>query len=316
MTVDKIDGIMPVEAGSNQMELVDFRLVIDGKEELFGINVSKVVEIMFLPGNIVTVPDSNPSQMGIVSIRGRAVPVFDMGSFLEVRGALEIRNWPDPILIVTEFSHLVLGFAVHRVERIRRFPWNEIVPVNGLLSSGRGSRRVVGTAVIKGEKGTKDEDILQVVDLEAVASDLGFFDRQVEEIENGTEEPANGKTVLLADDSATVRNTVARALTKAGFAVVAAGDGEEALEAFKKNRIDLVVSDVEMPRLDGYSLAKLIRSDPDPNRSGIPIVLNSSMSGQANIKKGKESGADDYIVKFSPHLVVGAVRRILKGGRS
>ena len=311
MTDKTIDGIMPVETGSNVMELVDFRLVIDGKEELFGINVSKVVEIMFLPKTIVTVPDSNPSQMGIVAIRGRAVPVFDMGAFLEVRSALEIRKWPDPILIVTEFSHLVLGFAVHRVERIRRFPWNEIVPVNGLLSSGRGSRRVVGTAIIKGEKRAREEDILQVVDLEAVAVDLGFFDRQVDAVETEAFEPASGKTVLLADDSVTVRNTVEKALMKAGFAVVTASDGEEAVEALKKNRIDLVVSDVEMPRLDGYSLAKLIRSDPA--HSGIPIILNSSMSGECNIQKGKEAGADEYIVKFSPHLVVEACRRILKG---
>lgn len=315
MTARTIDGIMPVETGSNLMELVDFRLVIDGKQELFGINVSKVVEIMFLPKNIVTVPDSNPAQMGIVSVRGRAVPVFDMGAFLDVPGALEIRKWPDPVLIVTEFSRLVLGFAVHHVERIRRFPWNEIVPVNGLLSSGRGSRRVVGTAIIRGDRGSSEEDILQVVDLEAVASDLGFFDRQVDDVETEAASPANGKTVLLADDSATVRNTVEKALMKAGFAVVSTSDGEEALEALKKNRIDLVVSDVEMPRMDGYSLAKLIRRDPE--RSGIPIILNSSMSGSANIQKGKEAGADDYIVKFSPRLVVEAVRRILKeGGKS
>ncbi|WP_296744634.1 ATP-binding protein [Mesorhizobium sp.] len=110
-----------------------------------------------------------------------------------------------------------------------------------------------------------------------------------------TSEASRGQTVLLADDNADMRGYVERLLSDAGYRVEAVADGEEAAERVVEVAPDLILSDVMMPRLDGFGLIKRLRSDPDT--ADLPIILLSARAGEEASIEGIEAGADDYLVK-------------------
>ena len=296
-----------VETGSNQLEVLDFRLKTkSGGEEIYGINVSKVTEIVSSIGRIALVPGAPPSQLGVVSIRGKTIPVFDMGKFLDVGHVQETDPARDPF-VITEFSDLSLGFLVHSVNRIRRISWKDIQPVATTNAGPEENRRVVGTVILPESEGS---GIMLILDLEAIAHGLGFFGGQEREShEMALAGILEGKKILVVEDSVATRKIIVTTLRKSGATTIEAGNGSDALEIVRRDpdAIDLILSDVEMPSMDGYALTKAVRSI----EGAPPVVLHSSMSGKPNIKKGKEAGAIDYLVKLHPGALVGKIAEIL-----
>jgi signal transduction histidine kinase len=130
--------------------------------------------------------------------------------------------------------------------------------------------------------------------------------------------PAQGGSsagrILLAEDNADMRGYISRLLVENGYDVYAAGDGQAALEAVRSAPPDLVLSDVMMPRLDGFSLAKALRGDAATRT--LPIILLTARAGEEAKVEGIEAGADDYLTKpFSARELVARVRTHLKLAR-
>ena len=118
--------------------------------------------------------------------------------------------------------------------------------------------------------------------------------------------------ILIADDDPHIRQVLSFALGKAGMETAEAGDGEAALAAVERDRPDLIVLDINMPRMDGLEVCRRLRAGGD-----LPILFLSSRDDEIDRVVGLELGADDYVVKpFSPREVVARVGAILKrGGR-
>jgi two-component system OmpR family response regulator len=119
--------------------------------------------------------------------------------------------------------------------------------------------------------------------------------------------------ILIVDDDPHIREVLSFALAKAGMEPSEAGDGEAALAAVDRARPDLVVLDINMPRMDGLEVCRRLRTSGD-----LPILFLSSRDDEIDRVVGLELGADDYVVKpFSPREVVARVSAILKrGGRA
>ena len=107
------------------------------------------------------------------------------------------------------------------------------------------------------------------------------------------------KRVLVVDDSITVRELERHLLQSRGFDVDVAVDGMDGWNAIRGGQYDLVVSDVDMPRLDGIGLVSLIKADPI--RRGIPIVIVSYKDREEDRLRGLEAGANRYLTKTSFH---------------
>jgi len=105
------------------------------------------------------------------------------------------------------------------------------------------------------------------------------------------------KSILVVEDSTTARELERTLFESAGYDVQTAVDGAEGLEKLAERRVDLIVTDVQMPRMDGFTMIQRVKSD-DRNRS-IPIVLVTTRSDEADRKRGMEVGADAYLVKSS-----------------
>ena len=123
---------------------------------------------------------------------------------------------------------------------------------------------------------------------------------------------ANSSTrVLIVDDDPQLRHVV-RAALDSGLDVVEAADGLEGIRAFHRQRPDLVVADVEMPRLDGLELLRRIRELGDT-----PVILLGEVDAPAAIVRGLRSGADDYLVKpFAIDVLVARIESVLRRAES
>jgi two-component system alkaline phosphatase synthesis response regulator PhoP len=120
------------------------------------------------------------------------------------------------------------------------------------------------------------------------------------------------KTVLVVEDDPQIAQIAADYLQHAGFAVLTAGDGPDALAVARERRPDLVVLDLGLPRLDGMEVTKRLRQAGD-----VPIIMLTARVDEADRLAGLELGADDYVTKpFSPRELVARVRAVLRRAES
>jgi two-component system chemotaxis response regulator CheY len=116
--------------------------------------------------------------------------------------------------------------------------------------------------------------------------------------------------ILAADDSASMRQMVAYTLSNAGHSVVSAIDGQDALDKAKEQKFDLVLTDVNMPLMDGITLTRELRALPVYRF--VPILLLTTEAGQERKLEGKAAGATGWIVKpFIPDQLIAVVKKVL-----
>ncbi len=303
-----------LKVGSNEMELVDFRILKeeDGGvyEGIYGVNVSKVREIIRVP-NLTELPGTPEFIEGIFDLREVVIPVVNLAKWMGVKEPEGAEK--NGRVIITEFNNVLIGFIVHDAKRIRRISWSDIEPAT--FVSGTGSldgSKITGVTKIEGD------NVLLILDLESVVQDLGLYKPDVENIPQGVDD-FSGLTMVL-DDSSTARKIVKDALEKMGFRVVEAIDGQDALEKLEelyktyndnlKEELKIIVSDVEMPRMDGFHFAAKCKEDE--RFKTIPIVFNSSISDHFSEMRGKEAGAEAYMVKFEASSFYEEVSRVVR----
>lgn len=118
------------------------------------------------------------------------------------------------------------------------------------------------------------------------------------------------KVILVADDSPTIRKFVSVALSVKGYEIISCADGMEAIEILPSRKVDLVITDLNMPNVDGFELITSIRNNTAYKE--LPIIVLSSLGATEDIQKGLECGANSYLVKpFDPKRVAYEVSKYL-----
>jgi len=303
-----------LKVGSNEMELVDFRILNQQEdsvyEGIYGINVSKVREIIRVP-NLTELPGTPDYIEGIFDLRSVVIPVVNLAKWMGITPPEGLHK--SLRIIITEFNNVLIGFIVHEAKRIRRINWGDIEPAT--FASGSGS---LDGSKITGVTKIENDNVLLILDLESVVQDLGLYEPDVDAMPHH-EENFDG-VVLVLDDSSTARKIVKEALQKMGFQVVEAIDGQEGLEKLEdlygiygetlNDNLKLILSDVEMPRMDGFHFAANVKEDP--RFAKVPIVFNSSISDHFSEMRGKEAGAEAYLVKFEASTFYDEVARVVR----
>ncbi len=119
------------------------------------------------------------------------------------------------------------------------------------------------------------------------------------------------KIIMTADDSTSVRQMVSFTLQQAGYEVMEAEDGADALSKLKAKKADMIITDLNMPNLDGIGLIKELRAIPD--YKFVPIVLLTTESDGDKKKQGKEAGATGWIIKpFKPDQLINVIKKVLR----
>ncbi|PAF51442.1 fused signal transduction protein/response regulator [Helicobacter sp. 13S00401-1] len=301
----------------NEIELVDFRIseqLDDGEvyEGIYGINVTKVQEIIQVPETF-ELPASPDYILGVFDLRGTVMPLVDLATWLGIKDR-ELKVPPSKKrVIIAEFNNLKLGFVVHEAKLIRRISWSNIEPASFSSSDAIGKERV--TAVTRIEDGRT----MLILDLEKILSDLDFYKDVISKQDKEERKRFSG-TVLIVDDSTIARSLIKKSLKGMGFDVIEAKDGEAGLKALDEivkehpkdlhSFLKLIVSDVEMPRMDGFHFAQKIKDNPV--LESIPLIFSSSICDKYSQQKGLDIGADAYIVKFNEEIFSDEIAKIME----
>jgi len=291
--------------GQNRLEMLLFRL---GTKQQFGINVFKVREAIPCPP-LTKIPNSHPVVRGVAHIRGETISIFDLAMGV---GGRPVEDLSKSFVIITEYNRSVQGFLVSDIERIVNTTWADILPPPS--STGRNNYMTAITQI--------DDEIIEIIDVEKVMSEVVGADETVSSdlVDNFSNQNAGERAhILVADDSSVARNQVKRTMEQIGIDTTIVRDGKEALDQLKAwadegidvtKHISMLVSDIEMPEMDGYTLTLEIRKDP--RLAGIKILLHSSMSGTFNNMMVEKVGADKFIPKFSPDNLATTVQELLE----
>lgn len=118
------------------------------------------------------------------------------------------------------------------------------------------------------------------------------------------------KTIMIVDDSASLRQVVSMTLKGAGYEVIEACDGRDALGKLSGQRVHLIISDVNMPNLDGISMVRELKRDP--NYKFTPVIMLTTEAQEAKKQEGQAAGAKAWVVKpFQPQQMLAAVSKLV-----
>lgn len=225
-------------------------------------------------------------------IDGQAVPVSDLAELLGLPAA---GGGPWVLLGTATNAH---AFQVETVLQKRD------VVVRGLTGRLRNLTGVSGASI------EPNGSILLVLDVPALIERSTTIADTASRV---VDKPASGRqiSVMVVDDALMVRELQRSILERGGYAVRTANDGAEALAMLAEQPVDLVVTDLEMPNLDGFLLTSSIRAHP--RLSNIPVLIVSSRASDEDRQRGLDAGADGYIVKtsFDEAGLLSAVSRLL-----
>lgn len=301
-------------AGNNKFELLLFHLGEargSGQRELFGINVFKVREVLVMPP-VTELANSHEHLMGVANIRGQIIPVINLPAVVGCDPKTGLN-----ILMVTEFGRTIQAFAVEDVREIVRLDWDQVLPAEG---SHAGA---VITGIARLDGATADTRLAQVLDVEQILKTV--MPVTTEEINREVVGPElrlpEGSVILAVDDSAVARSVIELGLKAMGVHYIMTKTGKEAWERLQSlsddaiaagqtvnDRVAVVLTDLEMPEMDGFTLTRLIKQDA--RFKAIPVVIHSSLTGTTNENHVRNVGANAYVAKFAPRELAATIRRV------
>ena len=240
-----------------------------------------------------------------MQIDGRAVPVVDLADVLQRSDPNTPRPDADewrPFILLPQGDRAVALLADRLID--------ETEVVVKALGAPLARVRHVGGAAVLGTGAVVV--ILNPADLiKAALGDIEASPRARSADAQATHAVASRRHVLVVDDSVMTRTLERTILEAAGYSVMVATDGVQALELLNDHQIDIIVSDVEMPRMDGLALTSAVRQDE--RWPHLPIVLVTSLDSREQVERGAAAGADAYIVKgrFDQNDLLNTIGRLL-----
>lgn len=291
--------------GQNRLELLTFRL--NGRQR-YGINVFKVKEVLQCP-RLTTMPNLHRLVKGVAHIRGQTVSVIDLSLAVGGRPTVDVDK---SFVVIAEFNRSIQAFLVSSVERIINMRWEAILPPPE--AAGKGNYLTAVTNI--------DNELVEILDVEKILAEIAPVNEIMnasigEDIAHAEQEKPIVRRILIADDSSVARKQVQRAIESIGFECILTKDGKDAYEKLLSmaeegsiyEQICLVISDIEMPEMDGYTLTAEIRRHNE--LKNLYVILHSSLSGVFNQAMVERVGANSFIAKFNPDELGNAVKAAL-----
>lgn len=297
-----MDTNILLESGTNELEVLEFTL---GKNH-YGINVAKIREILtYQP--ITPVPNAHPCVEGIFMPRDTMITVVNLKRCL---GMPENENG-DGLFIITNFNKLNIAFHVDTVVGIHRVSWESIIKPDSTINTEENS---ASTGVIKME-----DKLIIILDFEKIVTDISpETGLKVSDIDEMTGRERCESPILISEDSPLLSKLITDCLKKAGYTnLIITMNGQEAwdkLMELKKagdvrEKVHCVITDIEMPLMDGHRLTKLVKSDDTMKK--IPVIIFSSLVNDEMRRKGEQLGANAQLTKPEIGNLVAAIDRLI-----
>ncbi|MFZ5980046.1 MAG: chemotaxis protein CheV [Candidatus Zixiibacteriota bacterium] len=291
----KLDAESYLKTGSNELRVLEYKV----GNLSFGINILKVNKIVNELVDFIRIPESHSSVAGVFKDMSRLVPVIDLATFFGLNENEVKRNK----VIVTEFFGMLTGFWVDKVDWIHHFFWEDVIDAENVFA-GIDHRYVIG--IVK----PTEERMVLMLDYETILLDLCPHLSSKANLTYKGQVSFNGQKVLIAEDSPAVRSMLVNEMCEMGFEVAEFSDGWQAWEAYERNKFDLVISDVEMPRMDGLALTLKIRQSQRPST---PVIVYSSIGDVGMKARASFLKADAHITKLNLDKLIETANKLLRG---
>lgn len=282
-----MDSRILLENGTNELEVLEFML--GGNS--YGINVAKIREIITYQ-EVTPVPNAHPSIEGIFMPRDTMITAIDLKNCLQMGTAS-----PGGLFIVTNFNKLDIAFHVDSVVGIHRVSWTDIIRPDATVTNKADG---VSTGIIK-----VNGKLIIILDFEKIITDINpETGLKITEIEELGYRDRYDVPILIAEDSALLNKLIVESLRQAGYEnLIHTENGQEAYdvicqckaEGTLKQKVQCIITDIEMPLMDGHRLTKLVKEDEATK--DIPVIIFSSLVNEDMARKGQALGADAQLSK-------------------
>lgn len=290
-----------LRSGSNELKVLEYT---SGKEN-YGINILKVSRILSEMPGFISLPQAHPAVRGVFNEHDKVIPVIDLGFFLN-NGYTNMKE--SHRIIVTEFFGKNNAFLVSGVDMVHTVLWEQVIDAQEVLDFGQDPY------IISIVQPTEDHMIL-LLDYETIIMEV-YPEEINKQIEKSDKVSIIGdkRKVLVAEDSSSIRSMLQLELNERGFDVIMARDGREALRILaEQDDISMVITDVEMPAMDGLALTKEIKGNS--STKNIPVIVYSSIGDMGMKERAKFLEAEGHITKLNLDELYSTICEILGKGK-
>ena len=306
--IEKLNGIIEVDSIPGKGTTFKLKipltlaiiqaLLVASQEDLFAVPLSNVIEtVRIVEEDIYTVEGKS-----VLKLRDEVLPLVNMADIFDIEKILE----PEKYLYV-----VILGLGSSKIGLIvDRFIGQEEIVIKSLGEFLKGIPGIAGATIRGDGRVTLIVDVGSLMKLAKETHNKKMVTESLKEVKRKKEKPSD-YTVMIVDDSAMDRKIMRNALEELGVNIIEAKDGVEALNLLKQHDVDAMLIDIEMPRMDGYTLAQEIRKYNKYRK--LPLIAVTSRATKADRVRGVEVGMNEYITKpYSKEYLQNVVRRNLK----
>ena len=276
------------------LELMEFTMAGNS----YGINVAKVTEIM-RRCPITHMTKSHYCIDGIFKPREKIITIINLPRYMALN---QSENPEQDMFMLTNFDNVNAAFLVHSVEAMHRIKWSDVERPSAIIYGDEDSV-ITGTTKI-GDK------IISIIDFEKVLFDINpETGIQLSELKVMGDRDRSEKPIVIVEDSVFLKKMILQALEIAGYTKVTSFDnGQDAWEYLEKmrnlckadsipieSRVSIIITDIEMPRMDGHHLTRLVKGDDILRK--LPVLVFSSLIDEAQQSHGERIGVDAHLSK-------------------
>lgn len=285
---------------NNTMQIIEF-IINSTEPHYFGININKVKEIIKVP-KITKIPDAHPSILGSILLRGTVISVIHLPYHLNYKSDKSFDENKAKI-IVTYINDQLNGFLVDDITRIHKIEWSTLedyssIPDLQLADSILGVVKIMDHLVL-------------LIDFEKILFELNSINYDSLPIDNKKAATTKGEKIFIVEDSLTIRKFIKKTLTDNGYIVKDFENALHLLEYIKHEKPDLIVSDLEMPQIDGIQLISQLKASPSTNK--LPVIIFTALDSEESRKKAFRAGATDFISKSNISILTEKISKYISG---
>jgi two-component system chemotaxis response regulator CheV len=301
--LDNVDAATNL-AKNNEVQLLVFRVSNSEDSAYYAINVFKTREVVESKNHFITqIPSTHPMLEGTIVLRGLQIPILNLPLWLGT--ALTKEEIKRSNILICDFNGVILGLRIMSAYRVIKKNWNDM--------HAPDSYRTKENNVVINDTRLEDGSLCLILDYEKLLADV-----IPQAMVNVYESPANLKnlqipkkllqgSVLIAEDSKTAQGHLKQIFDNSNISMKLFDNGKKLVDYVlslkdEASKIPAIVTDIEMPEMSGFTVVKLLKSNPATR--DIPIIVNSSMTGSNNKREAESLGADGFIDKTKSQNII------------
>jgi two-component system, chemotaxis family, chemotaxis protein CheV len=300
--LDKVDAATNL-AKNNELQLLVFRISESEDSAFYAINVFKTREVVESKNHYLTqIPSAHKMLEGTITLRGMQIPILNLPSWLGV--GLNKEETKRSNILICDFNGIIIGLRIMSAYRVIKKNWNEM--------HAPESYRLKNDGLVMNDTRLEDGSLCLILDYEKLLSDV--IPQAMVNVNKDTEAlksieiPAKLKkgTTLIAEDSKTAQRALKQIFENAHLKMLMFDNGKKLIDYIETledpSTIPAIITDIEMPEMSGFTVIQTLRANPSTRR--IPIIVNSSMTGENNKREAEVLGANGFVDKTKSHNII------------